>query len=101
MTKADFIEKIEAIGLSLILATSYFDAYESMSQASENRIEELNLAPNFFALTAKALLHGFFMETAKLYEPPRRGYSIEALLNECEEHLYNLRVETLNGFRLI
>ena len=93
MTKDDFIEKINAIGLSLTLATSYFSAYESMSHAAENRLDELNYAPGFFGLAAKALLGGFFMETAKLFESPKRGYSIEKFLNVCEQHLPKVDVD--------
>ena len=90
MTRDDFIEKVNAIGSSLTLATSYFSAYESMAQAAENRLDELNLAPGFFGLAAKALLGGFFMETAKLFESSKRGYSIEKFLNVCEQNLYKI-----------
>ena len=89
-TKEEFIEKVNGVQVSLTLAVSYFKAYESLSWASENRLDELNLAPGFFGLTAKALLHGFFMETAKLFESPKRGYSIEKFLNVCEQQLFKI-----------
>jgi len=86
-TKKDFIEEVDGLNVSLTFAFSYFNAYESIVRAVENRADEVNLAPSFFSLSAKAFLHGIFMETAKLFEGKNRGYSIEKFLNVCEQSL--------------
>jgi len=91
MTRDEIIKRVDAIDQIVTLATSFLSVYESIGNASVNRLTELNYAPGFFGLVSKALLQGIFLETTKLFSP-KEDYSIKKFLNMSEQYLPKIHV---------
>ena len=80
MTKERMIKEIKAYLIRIVWINDYLTVYKSVSDASVEYNNEINMAPAFFQISLDAIRYSFCMELAKLYGKSENEGTIKGLI---------------------
>jgi len=86
MTKIELTEIVRSFLFRASIAESDRYIFEQYCDANKKQPEGIKMAPIFWQITSRALVHNLMMELAKLYESGKDVMGIEEILEICDKN---------------